>query len=222
MTSHLGDLGIVPRDYLPFSPRAEQTMGMPAAVRHHWTAEEVRNLQDESNAWPRYELIVGELYVTPSPGWWHNRVAFELAMILTPYARAAGIGDVLVSPSDIELDEESVLQPDVFVYPPMAVLDETTSWRDIRSLLLAIEVISPSSVRTDRTVKRDQYMRMPVDEYWVVDLDGRHVERWFKERANVEVARETLLWHPTGAAEPLTIDLPKLFIDVGLPKRPFA
>lgn len=45
---------------------AEQTMSMPAASRR-WTVEEVRAMQDEERAWPRYELIDGELLVTPAP-----------------------------------------------------------------------------------------------------------------------------------------------------------
>lgn len=186
-------------------------MAMPAALRRHWTAEEVRNLQEESRPWPRYELIGGELYVTPSPGGWHQVAVTELVLALAPYVKAQAIGGVLTSPADIELEPGSVLQPDVFVVPRLEEPVEMFSWKDVTSLLLSIEIISPSSIRTDRVEKRDEYLRMAVDEYWVVDLDGSHVERWFKGKPKVEVAREELTWSPAGASEPLTIDLPELF-----------
>jgi Uma2 family endonuclease len=192
-------------------------MGMPAAVRHRWTAQEVRKLQHRS--WPRYELIDGELYVTSSPEVRHQRLVAEVLAALRAFFQSLDFAEVLTSPSDIELEEESVLQPDVFVFPRISAEIERPSWKEIRSLYLAVEVISPSSVRTDRVIKRDEYMRMAVDEYWVVDPDGRQIERWFRDRPNVEVARETLAWQLRGAAEPLTIDVEKLLAADGLPQR---
>jgi len=193
-------------------------MGMPAAVRHRWTAAEVRNLQDESRAWPRYELIDGELYVTNAPEVRHQRLVREILGTLHAFVSPIGFAEVLASPSAIELEEESVLQPDVFVFPRISAEIERPSWKEITSLFLAVEVLSPSSVRTDRVIKRDKYMRMAVDEYWVVDPDGRHVERWFRDRPNVEVSAETLVWKPRGVANPLTIDVLKLFADAGFPR----
>jgi Uma2 family endonuclease len=189
---------------------------MPA-LRHRWTAREVRNLQER--AWPRYELIDGELYVTPAPEVRHQRAVMALVLALQSYVMACGFAEILTSPSDIELEEESILQPDVFVFPRIGPELERPSWKEVTALFLAIEVISPGSARTDRVVKRDQYMRMAVDEYWVVDLDGRHIERWFKGRPNVQVDRDTLEWLLPGATQPLVIDLVKLFADIGLPRR---
>lgn len=191
-------------------------MGMPA-VRHRWSAAEVRKLQQRS--WPRYELIDGELYVTSAPEMRHQRLVREILFALHAFVDPFGFAEVLTSPSDIELEEESVLQPDVFVFPRLAPEIERPPWNLIKSLFLAVEVISPSSARTDRVVKRDKYMRMAVDEYWVVDPDGRHIERWFKNRPDVEVARETLVWQPRGAADALAVDVAKLFADSGLPRR---
>jgi Uma2 family endonuclease len=194
-------------------------MGMPAAVRHRWTAAEVRHLQDESHAWPRYELIDGELYVTSSPSVWHQKAVMELVRRLLNYLEPNQFADVLTSPADIELEEESILQPDVFVIPRISPEIDKPSWKDVRSLFLAVEVISPSSVHTDRVVKRDQYLRMAVQEYWVIDLDARQVERWFRGRPNVQVERGVMTWQLRGAGHPLTIDLPAFFTDIGLARR---
>jgi Uma2 family endonuclease len=186
-------------------------MAMPAALRRRWTAEEVRELQPHWPAWPRYELIDGELHVTPSPGNRHQLAVTELVVLLDPYVKARRIGRAYTSPADIELEPGSVLQPDVFVIPPFDESIEEPTWKDVKSLLLSIEIISPSSIHTDRVEKRDQYLSMAVEEYWVVDIEGGQVERWFKGRPDVEVAREQLVWWPAGARDSLTIDLSELF-----------
>ncbi len=191
-------------------------MAMPA-IRRRWTASAVRELQN--NAWPRYELIDGELLVTPSASPSHQGFALELAMQLNPYTEKQSIGITLLPPADIELREESIVQPDVFVLPPddRALID--IKWTDFRSLVLAVEVLSPSTARDDRTRKRDLYMDNNVAEYWIVDLDGRLVERWFPGRENPIVETSAFEWRPAGSSEPLTIDLPALFDRVRLPRR---
>jgi Uma2 family endonuclease len=78
-------------------------------------------------------------------------------------------------------------------------------------LLLAIEVLSPSTARADRTTKRRRYQRAGIPEYWIVDLDARVIERWRPGDDRPEVLGETLTWLAPGAASPLTIELAPLF-----------
>src|SRR6185503_19102091 len=91
-------------------------MGMPA-IRRRWTTDDVRALMDESRAWPRYELIGGELLVTPAPGFIHQIAVTALLGVLTPYVRREDIGVALPSPADLELRLGEITQPDVFVVP---------------------------------------------------------------------------------------------------------
>ena len=205
-------------DHLPFSRNAEQTMGMPAVQtdptpHRGWTTAQVRDLIDESRAWPRYELIDGELIVTPAPGTPHQFAAFEIAFTIRPYLDGEDAGAVLLSPADLELEPGTITQPDVFVTSRRIEgnTDELPSWADIKSLSLAVEIISPSSVRVDRIIKRDFYLDAGVPEYWVVDLDARIVERWTTARETPEVMRTSLEWKPEGANSPLTINLVELF-----------
>lgn len=176
-------------------------MAMPA-IRRRWTREHVLALIDEARAWPRYELIDGELLVTPSPGDPHQLALGELHLIVAPYVDAEGLGLTFFSPSDVELKDDSITQPDLYVRPfnPASA-----------QLLLAVEIISPSSERTDRVTKRDFYLENGVVEYWVVDLDARMVERWTRGQDTARVERETLAWHPVATPRPLTIELPVLF-----------
>ena len=198
------------------SRRAEQIMGMPASSKRRWTTSDVRALMDESRPWPRYELISGELIVTPAPGFKHQIVLFELARILADYCDREQVGVVVTSPSDLELVAGTITQPDVFVVPFEVLPDDETvpTWSVVTSLHLAVEVISPSSVRIDRVEKRELYLESRVTEYWVVDVDARMIERWFKDRETPTVARDELTWHPAGAANPLRIDLSAFFATV--------
>ncbi|MDQ3673186.1 MAG: Uma2 family endonuclease, partial [Gemmatimonadota bacterium] len=82
------------------------------------------------------------------------------------------------------------------------------------ALLLAVEVISPSSVRTDRVEKREFYLGAGVAEYWVMDLEARMVELWTPERHTPLVTRGILRWTPSGAQSELLIDLPAFFDNV--------
>ena len=80
--------------------------------------------------------------------------------------------------------------------------------------MLAVEVLSPSTARADRQVKRRLFQRQGVAEYWIVDLDARLIERWRPDDERPELLAETLVWQPPSEAEPLEIDLPRFFGEV--------
>jgi Uma2 family endonuclease len=76
---------------------------------------------------------------------------------------------------------------------------------------LVIEVISPSTARYDRVVKRRFYQRMGVPEYWSVDVDARMIDRWRPRDERPEILEEALSWTAREGAVPLVIDLPRFF-----------
>ena len=184
-------------------------MGMPLEAPR-WTAEAVRALPDDGR---RYELVSGELVVTPAPRGLHQVAVTELLLRLDPWVRSAAVGRVLFSPADLTLGEDEVLQPDLFVYRT-GTGRPVRDWADITELLLVVEVSSPSTARYDRTLKRLRYQRAGVPEYWVVDLDARLVERWRPTDSRPEILTDRLAWEPTGAAEPLDLDLTNYFQEV--------
>lgn len=117
---------------------------------------------------------------------------------------------MLGSPSDLRLREKTITQPDVYVVPREH--DATArSWGDIRKLILATEVLSPSTARYDRMAKRKHYQEAGVDEYWIVDIDSRIVERWLPNEMRPEVISGQLVWQPKGARSSLTIELVELW-----------
>jgi Uma2 family endonuclease len=184
-------------------------MAMPETLER-WTAAQVRELPDDGK---RYEVVDGELFVTPSPTWNHQDAVGELFVALRAYCRAAGLGHAAVSPADIELDPRTLVQPDVFVVP----LNEgrrPKNWEDIRGLLLVVEVLSPSTARADRSVKRRRFQRAGVPEYWIVDVDARLIERWRPSDERPEIITDRLIWQPEKAAAPFLLDLPEFFKSV--------
>jgi Uma2 family endonuclease len=84
-------------------------------------------------------------------------------------------------------------------------------WNVGAPLLLAVEVLSPSTARADRTIKRRRFQRARIPEYWIVDPDARVIERWRPDDERPEILAERVTWQPEGTAEPLTIELPPLF-----------
>jgi Uma2 family endonuclease len=187
-------------------------MGMPAEA-HRWTAAEVRDLQEESRPWPRYELIAGELLVTPAPRGAHQRAVTALLTALSGYLETERLGEAVLSPADLELEPENIAQPDVFVVPATAGR-LWREWTDVKTLLLAVEVLSPSTARDDRSTKQALYKRVAVPEYWIVDLEARLLERWRPHHDRPEIVRQELTWMPEGARTILTLDLPGFFARV--------
>lgn len=138
-----------------------------------WTVADLADLPDDGN---RYEVIDGELHVTPAPSLDHQEAAVRLYTLLAPFVDAHGFGTVVVAPADVSFSPTSGVQPDLFVMPR---LDGRRARRflDVGRLLLAVEILSPSTARWNRVKKRALYRKHVVPEYWVVDLDARVIER---------------------------------------------
>ena len=200
---------MVGHELLPGFRRGAHIMGMPQAARD-WTVQRVLALPEDGN---RYEVVDGELLVTPSPTFHHQDAVLALAWRLKPFVDSSGAAYLSISPADIELDERTLVQPDLFVFElPGGRRPER--WKDINRILLAIEVLSPSSARADRFVKRRRYQRQGIPEYWIVDLDSRLVERWRPGDERPEILSETLAWQVAEDAQPFELDLPAFFAEV--------
>ena len=173
-----------------------------------WTVDMVRALPDDGN---RYEVIDGELFVTPAPSLVHQRAVVELLDIVRPYVRAHRIGEALVSPADVIVyGSRKFVQPDLFVLP-LVNGAPIRAWTEVGRLLLSVEVLSPSTEHTDRGRKRDLYMDKAVPEYWIVNTTERAVERQRPNDSTSEILAESLQWQPDFDAPPLVVDLPSYF-----------
>jgi Uma2 family endonuclease len=175
-----------------------------------WTVADLAGMPDDGQ---RYEVIDGELFVTPAPSLRHQEAIAALHLLLAPYVKDERIGHLVFAPADVTFSPRRGVQPDLFVTPLVNGRRPKDS-SEIRGLLLAVEVLSPSSVRADRVVKRALYRDEGVHEYWVVDLDTRTIERSTPDNTSAEVITDTLHWSPPGATRPLIIDVRQYFAGV--------
>ena len=184
-------------------------MGM-AATGDRWTAEMLRALPDDGK---RYEIVRGELLVTPSPSFTHQRAARELTLLIGSYLSRVERAELMPAPADVELETDSIVQPDLSVLPRVPGR-KVQRFADAGMLLLAIEILSPSTARYDRIVKRRLYLEQAIPEYWIVDCDARCVERWQPGDERPEILTEHVKWEAPGAQSPLVIDLATFFATV--------
>ncbi|MCC6930554.1 MAG: Uma2 family endonuclease [Gemmatimonadaceae bacterium] len=173
-----------------------------------WTAAMAAALPDDGT---RYEVLDGELVIVPSPSWNHQRAALALWQAISTFLRQNELGEAIVAPADVEFSHRRLLAPDVFVVPRAADGRRPRSFAEAERLLLAIEILSPSTARRDRGIKRRIYLEEQVDEYWIVDADAWCIERWRRGDDRPEIVLERLTWRPDGAEEALIIELPLLF-----------
>lgn len=125
-----------------------------------WTVDDLVHLPDDGL---QYELLDGLLLVTPAPALVHQRAIGRLYRLLDD-ARAPGY-EVFFAPADWQPDLWTSLQPDLLV-----VRDEDVGEQNVTApLVLAVEVLSPSTRRKDRVLKRSKYEEAGVLSYWIVD-----------------------------------------------------
>jgi Uma2 family endonuclease len=179
-------------------------MRMAAPV--YYTADMVRALPEDGN---RYEVVYGELVVTPAPRPWHEIIQFRLMQALDAYLERYPVGRVFGSRADISWGPDVLVSPDMFVVPLEQA--RTLDWARMRDLWLVAEILSPASARYDRFLKRRRYQEAGVPLYWIVDGDERQVEVWTPTDSFPRLERERLVWHPPQAAEPFTLTLAELF-----------
>jgi Uma2 family endonuclease len=178
---------------------------MPLAPQY-FTADMVRALPEDGQ---RYEVVHGELLVTPAPTMEHQRIVRRLLVALDAYCTRFSIGEAFDSPADISWDQDTLVQPDVFVVVPAEAAAH--GWSAVRTLLLVAEVMSPSTARGDRFKKRRLYQEQGVGLIWLVDPVRRAVEIWGSASTQAAIATDVLRWEAPGAAEPLVIHLADLF-----------
>ena len=136
-----------------------------------WTYEEYYRLDDEQ----RYEVIDGDLLMAPAPDTWHQDWCRELCHIIDRHVQRHQLGKVFFAPVDLVLDAHNTVQPDlIFISTAKAGIIERRGIFGVPDLL--VELISPSSVRRDRYMKKDLYARFGVQEYWIGDPANKALE----------------------------------------------
>jgi Uma2 family endonuclease len=136
----------------------------PAVIeKKKYTYEDYLKTPDDE----RYELIQGELIMTPSPIPKHQRISRELEFEILKFVKANDLGEVFDAPCDVYLDDENVVQPDILFISKerLNIIGE----KNIQSAPdLVIEIISENTAYRDFVQKKKLYARFGVKEYWIV------------------------------------------------------
>jgi Uma2 family endonuclease len=173
------------------------------------TYDDLRDMPDDGQ---RYEIIDGELIVTPAPTMGHQRVVGRLYRLLDDYARQVQGGEVAFAPFDVRLGQFDAVEPDlVFLSATRPRVPNDENSIDFAPDLV-VEVISPSSRRVDRVRKMALYARSGVPEYWIGDpMDRTLVANLLKGKEYVPVDHDTDGRIPSPTLSGLRVDPAEVF-----------
>jgi Uma2 family endonuclease len=191
-------------DATRISPSRETTSMQMAQRTRRWTLAELHRLPDDGN---KYEVVRGELFVTPAPSDDHEELLAVLRELLQPYVTEQQLGR-LYSPRAIIRARGSEVEPDLMVRPVPA--HRRRGWAAQPVPLLVVEVISEATRRRDYGEKRSYYLALGVPEYWIIDRDER-VCVVVRPGHDDTIQADTLEWQPRGATKSLRIDVAALF-----------
>ena len=136
------------------------------------TYEEFRQLPEDGK---RYELIHGEVHLTPSPATRHQCVSQNLSSSLGPFVIKNALGELWTAPLDVSLSHDTAVQPDlIFVSKARANIIQENYIDGAPDLV--VEILSPSTAAHDRATKLALYAKAGVPEVWLLDPHARTVE----------------------------------------------
>jgi Uma2 family endonuclease len=173
-----------------------------------WTYDEYARLPDDGN---RYEVIDGEVLVTPAPSTDHQYILFRLVTALGGYVERERFGVVLPD-VDVLFATGQFLRPDLVVVPRSARAGVTSRGVEAAPALM-VEISSPSSRSIDRVKKPRRYADFGVPEYWVADPEERCVWVWRFAAGATEPERVhgRLTWRPAGTTASFELATDDLF-----------
>lgn len=172
-----------------------------------WTYSEYARLPDDGN---RYEVLDGEVLVTPAPTPHHQKVIARLLVRLIEHVEHRDAGWVLQD-VDLLFAAGHFLRPDLVVVPAHARDGITDRGVEVPPALV-VEVLSPSSRTIDRVTKPRRYLDFGVPAYWVVDPFEGEVWMWDSTTGQDGAIREAarVRWSFPGDAPPFELDVPSL------------
>lgn len=185
------------------APANPEATPMAVPLTEPWTIAQLDRLPDDGN---RYEVLAGELLVTPARSDIHEEFVALLHELLTTFVRANGLGRVYTR--GVFQVATSQLEPDLLVRS-VGVL---RGWKDAPVPLLVVEVPSTATRKRDLVKKRDFYIEQGIPEYWIVDRDEGVVIQ-VRGRTEERISR-TLRWSPQGSGATLEIEVARMFADV--------
>ncbi|MBS4029624.1 MAG: Uma2 family endonuclease [Ignavibacteriales bacterium] len=138
-----------------------------------FTYSDYRSFPDDGK---HYQIINGELFMSPSPRFFHQHIVFNILRSLGNFLETNPLGVAVSAPMDVILSETDVVQPDILV-----ILNENKHIITVDNIVGApdfiIEILSPSNRVIDLKKKRALYELHGVKEYWIIDPDIETIQK---------------------------------------------
>ncbi|HVO23262.1 MAG TPA: Uma2 family endonuclease [Candidatus Margulisiibacteriota bacterium] len=160
-----------------------------AAHKEHRGSLTYRDLWHTPEDGNRYEIINGEVYVTPPPYTVHQRVSRNLERILDRHVTENDLGEVLHAPVGVVLEKPSGVQPDI-IFIAKARLSIIQEKAVFGAPELVVEIVSSSTASRDRSLKKELYARTGVQHYWRLDPRKQVLQAFHLERGAYVLAAE--------------------------------
>ena len=149
--------------------------GLVVDRSRHYTRADLEPLDEVVS--PKYEIIDGVLYVSPSPhAKLHQLTVGRLHLSLAGWLADNPVGEVFLSPVDLVVSADKTVVPDL-VFVRTENLDQVNEAIEVAPDLV-VEVLSPSTAWYDRSIKRSLYEEAGVREYWMIDPREQTIERY--------------------------------------------
>lgn len=133
-----------------------------------------------------YQLIGGELIITPSPIPYHQILAGRIFLNLSRYVEDNNLGIVIFAPIDVYLSETETYQPDI-IFISKERLNIIGEKKIEGPPDIVIEILSPQTAYYDLRVKKDTYESSGVREYWIVDPIKKSIELYENREKRFEI-----------------------------------
>ena len=183
-------------------------MATLAESREKYTYQDYAKLSEGAP----YQLINGELVMTPAPTTYHQRLAREIFLLLASFVKLHGLGEIFFSPLDVYFSETETYQPDI-IYVSKDRLSIIAEEKVEGSPDLIAEILSPTTAYYDLRHKKQVYEQYGVKEYWIVDPMEKSIEVYENKKKSFELFKK---YDRTGTLrspllEGLNLDLSKVF-----------
>lgn len=146
-------------------------MAVTALQKKKYTYQDYQRTPDDK----RFELIIGDLIMTPSPVPKHQTISKRIEFMLEEFVVENNLGEVFYAPCDIHLDDDNVVQPDILFISKERI--NIIGEKNIQGAPdLAIEILSDTSAYRDMVLKKKLYAKFGVHEYWIVIPEEESIE----------------------------------------------
>ncbi|MEW6608051.1 MAG: Uma2 family endonuclease, partial [bacterium] len=147
-------------------------MSTVATEEEKWTYQDYVQFPDNGK---RYQIIQGEVYMSPAPVPYHQRIIRKLGKIIDEFVTRNDLGEIFYAPCDVLLSDINVVQPDIFFISNENL--DIIKDKYIEGVPdLIIEITSPYTQKIDKLLKKRLYETYRVQEYWIVDADKKTLQ----------------------------------------------